>query len=539
MSESKKLTLPVFSADLPSALVVFLVALPLCLGIALGSQAPLFSGLIAGIVGGVVIGALSGSQLSVAGPAAGLTAIVATAIGKLPVFEAFLLAVVIGGVLQVILGYLKAGVLGDYIPASVIKGMLAAIGLILVLKQLPHLVGYDADFEGDESFAEPTHENTFSGLLHSLRSILPWAVVIGLASLALQIAWDKVIAPRNKVLKLIPAPLVVVLTGVGLSELSKVHFSDYALRADHFVAIPVATSVGGFFSFFQFPSLTHIGNVDVWITGLTLAIVASLETLLSIEASDKLDPLKRVTPTNRELKAQGVGNIVSGLLGGLPVTSVIVRSSANVNSGAKTKWSAIFHGLLLLGSVALIPQILNLIPKASLAAILIYTGFKLAAPSIFVAHFKKGRDQFLPFVITVLAILFTDLLIGILVGCFSGLFFVIHSNFRSALVITKDGENYLVRLRKDVSFLNKAILKRKLEEMPKNSYVLIDTMRADFIDRDVVEVIEDFIKHASLRNIRCELRRNIHKNQGFNPNVPVVTTSERRLSSLPPPAARI
>ncbi len=536
MAESKKFPLPVWSADLPSSLVVFLVALPLCLGIALGSQAPLFSGIIAGIVGGLVIGALSGSQLSVAGPAAGLTAIVATAIGKLPAFEAFLLAVMIGGVLQVVLGYLKAGVFGDYIPASVIKGMLAAIGLILVLKQLPHLVGYDADFEGDVSFVQPSHENTFSSLLRSLRSILPSAVIIGLSSLALQITWEKVLAPRGKLFKLIPAPLVVVLSGVALSELSKRYFAEWTLRADHMVAIPVASSVSGFFSFFQFPDFTHIGNVDVWITGVTLAVVASLESLLSIEASDKLDPHKRITPTHRELKAQGVGNIVSGLLGGLPLTSVIVRSSANVNAGAKTKWSAIFHGLLLLGSVALIPQILNLIPKASLAAILIYTGFKLAAPSIFLAHYKKGRDQFLPFVITVLAILFTDLLIGIVVGCISGLFFVLHSNFHSAIIATKDGNNNLIRLRKDVSYLNKPILKRHLLAIPNGGYVLIDAASADFIDLDVVEVIEDFIKEASLRNIRVELKRNIHKNQGFSADAPLVLIPDHRLSSIPPVA---
>jgi MFS superfamily sulfate permease-like transporter len=512
--DKKQKYLQSLSSDLPASIVVFLVALPLCLGIALGSGAPLFSGLIAGIVGGIVIGALSGSQLSVSGPAAGLTTIVAAAILKLPAFEAFLLAVVLCGAFQITLGFLKAGVIGDYIPGAVIKGMLAAIGLILILKQFPHLVGYDADFEGDESFAQPNNENTLSAITNSLRYITPVAVIIGVICLVFQFSWEKFVSNKTGFLKLLPAPLVVVLIGVGINEYLK-STGGSALGADHMVNIPIASDAGEFISFFSFPDWSNLSNVDVWITAITLALVASLETLLSLEAIDDLDPYQRVSPTNRELKAQGVGNMISGLIGGLPITSVIVRSSANVNAGAKTKLSAIFHGLLLLLSVALIPGILNLIPKSALAAILIFTGYKLAKPTLFKMYYKKGMDQFFPFVITIAAILFTDLLKGVLIGIVVGLFFIIRSNFRSAVFVVNDKNRYLFRLRKDVSFLNKPIIKRKLEEVPDNSLVLIDASRADFIDKDVVEVIEDFMISAPLKNITVELKKSVTREQGF------------------------
>ncbi len=512
--DKKQKYLQSLPSDLPSSIVVFLVALPLCLGIALGSGAPLFSGLIAGIVGGIVIGALSGSQLSVSGPAAGLTTIVAAAILKLPAFEAFLLAVVLCGAFQIALGFLKAGVIGDYIPGAVIKGMLAAIGLILILKQFPHLVGYDADFEGDESFTQANNENTLSAITNSFRYITPVAVIIGVICLVFQFSWEKFVSKKTGFLKLLPAPLVVVLIGVGINEYLK-STGGSALGADHMVNIPIASSAGEFLSFFSFPDWSNLSNADVWITAITLALVASLETLLSLEAIDDLDPYQRVSPTNRELKAQGVGNMISGLIGGLPITSVIVRSSANVNAGAKTKMSAIFHGLLLLLSVALIPGILNLIPKSALAAILIFTGYKLAKPTLFKMYYKKGMDQFFPFVITIVAILFTDLLKGVLIGIVVGLFFIIRSNFRSAVFVVNDKNRYLFRLRKDVSFLNKPIIKRKLEEVPDNSLVLIDASRADFIDKDVVEVIEDFMISAPLKNITVELKKSVTREQGF------------------------
>lgn len=518
MSKRKNSFLSALGSDIPSSIVVFLVALPLCLGIALGSNAPLFSGIIAGIVGGIVIGALSGSQLSVSGPAAGLTAIVVVAIERLQAFDAFLLAVVIGGVLQVILGCIRAGILGDYIPGSVIKGMLAAIGLILILKQIPHLVGDEAEFVSGGSFKRKEGESTVAELYHAFTNILPVAAGIGLLALLIQWSWEKYLAKKAKAFKLIPAPLVVVLVCTLINEILKINRPDLALSGAHLVQIPVAESAGEFLSFFTSPDFSQLTNIAVWTTAITIALVASLETLLNIEAADELDPYQRITPTNRELKAQGVGNIVSGMIGGLPITSVIVRTSANVYAGAKTKMSAILHGVFLLSSVALVPQILNLIPLSALAAVLIYTGFKLAKPAIFRQYYKKGLDQFIPFVVTVVAILLTDLLIGILIGCIVGLFFVMRSNFKSAVFVVNDHNKYLFRLRKDVSFLNKPIIKTKLEQVPEDSYVIIDTARADFIDKDVVEVIDDFLKHAPLKNIRVELKTSAYKMHGFTYN---------------------
>jgi MFS superfamily sulfate permease-like transporter len=532
MIRRTKTYLRALGSDIPSSLVVFLVALPLCLGIALGSGAPLFSGLIAGIIGGIVVGALSGSQLSVSGPAAGLTAIVVVAIGKLQVYEAFLLAVVLAGVFQVILGYIKAGILGDYIPGSVIKGMLAAIGLILILKQIPHLNGFEADFEGDQTFEQKDGQNTLTEIYYSFANMVPMAFGLGILSLVMQWAWDKYLVKLGKVFKLIPAPLIVVLACTFINEFLKVGRPDLALTGAHLVQIPIAGSAGEFLSFFTRPDFSHLGNIAVWTTAITIALVASLETLLNVEAADELDPYQRVTPTNRELKAQGVGNMISGMIGGLPITSVIVRTSANIYSGAKTKMSAILHGIFLLSSVALIPAVLNLIPLTALAGVLIYTGFKLAKPAIFMKFYQKGMDQFMPFVITVTAILFTDLLVGILIGCVVGLFFVMRSNFKSAVMIVNDHNRYLFRLRKDVSFLNKPIIKYKLEEVKENSSVLIDATRADYIDKDVIEVIEDFMIHAPLKNIKVELKRSINKEQGFQPE-----RVARSMKQLQPAAA--
>jgi MFS superfamily sulfate permease-like transporter len=409
----------------------------------------------------------------------------------------------------------KAGVLGDYIPSSVIKGMLAAIGLILILKQVPHLFGYSKDFPGDETFMQQDGENTFSEIGNVFGHILPVAILIGVLAILIQILWDKVLVKLHKAFVLIPAPLVVVVAAVGINELVRSIYPEYALGEAFLVSIPIANSVGEFTSFFTLPDMAHLTNYKVWTTALTIAIVASLETLLNIEAADELDPYKRVTPTNRELKAQGVGNIVSGMIGGLPLTSVIVRTSANINAGAKTKVSAILHGTFLLLSVFFIPQILNLIPLSALAGILIYTGFKLAKPAIFREFYRRGMDQFLPFVITIVAILFTDLLVGILIGCVTGLFFVIRSNFRSAVLVVNDENNFLFRLRKDVSFLNKPIIKNKLERVPDDAYVIIDARRADFIDRDIVEVIDDFKKHAHLKNIKVELKQSNFRDFGF------------------------
>jgi carbonic anhydrase len=437
--------------------------------------------------------------------------IVATAIGKLPTFEAFLLAVVLAGIFQVILGFVKAGIIGDYIPLSVITGMLAAIGLTLILKQIPNILGYRASFDGDDSFIQANNQNTFSGIFNAFNFMAPLAIIIGVASLFIQIVWDNVLAKKAKLFKLIPAPLIVVLVSVFINMMFLSRNHPWALASDHLVNMPKADSIPEFISFFTFPDLSFISLPAVWTSALTIAIVASLETLLNIEAADELDPYKRVTPKNRELKAQGMGNLVSGLIGGLPLTSVIVRTSANINSGAKTKMSAIIHGILLLLSVSLFPKILSLIPLSALAAILIYTGFKLAKPAVFKKFYKKGFDQFMPFVITIGAILFTDLLMGIIIGIGAGLFFVFRSNFKSSVLVVHDESKYIFRLRKDVSFLNKPIIKNKLEEVPENSYVLIDATRADFIDKDIIDVINDFLQHAQLKNITVEIKRSTKK----------------------------
>lgn len=524
-------------ADFPSAIVVFLVALPLCLGVALASNAPLFSGLIAGFVGGIVVGALSGSQLSVSGPAAGLTAIVVAAVLKLPTFETFLLCVFLSGIFQLALGFIKAGVVGDYIPNGVIKGMLAAIGLILILNQFPHLLGDDSHFETDERMLQASQGTLFSNFFTAFAHVTPVALLIGGVCLAFHFIWEKIVANKKGFIKLIPAPLLVVFLGVGINLLLQ---DTAALKGEYLVTIPQASSANEFFSFFTHPDFSALLNKDVWITALTIAIVASLETLLSIEAVDDLDPYQRVTNKDRELKAQGIGNMVSGLIGGLPLTSVIVRSSANVNAGAKSKMSTILHGALLLICVALIPGVLNLIPKAALAAILIFTGYKLAKPSLFKAFYKKGWDQFLPFVITIAAILLTDLLVGVVIGIGVGLFFVVRSNFKTSVFVVHDENKYLFRLRKDVSFLNKPIIKNKLEEVPGNSFVLIDASRADFIDKDIVEVIEDFMIHAPLKNIRTEVKYSQHKKQGFdqkilndhNQKADIIRTHEKNLEEV-------
>jgi len=494
--------------DLPASLVVFLVALPLCLGVALASGAPLFSGLIAGIVGGVVVGALSKSPLSVSGPAAGLTVIVFAAINELPSFEAFLLAVCIGGLLQIALGIARAGVLGDFIPSSVITGMLAAIGLILIMKQVPHAVGYDGNFFGDESFTQYDGENTLSAILHLGSHLLPGACLIALVSMAFMYVWDKKQPKMKSFMRYVPSPLVVVGFGV-MANFAMARFKpEWALQKTHLVAVPVADSIQGFFGQFRMPDFTMIANPDIWMIGLTLALVASIESLLSIEAIDKLDPYKRVTPTNRELVAQGIGNMASGMIGGLPVTSVIVRSSANVGSGARSKLSAIMHGLMLLAAVVAIPNLLNFIPLSALAAVLIMVGYKLTKPAIYMAKFRKGWPYFVPFVVTVVAIMLTDLLVGIVIGVVVGTVFVLAQNFRSAILCVSDGNNYLIRFRKDLFFLHKYELKKALSTLPDHSSVLLDMTRINFVDKDNIEIINDFMISAGYRHIAVTVRHN-------------------------------
>ena len=497
-------------SDLPSALVVFLVAIPLCLGIAVASGLNEFSGIIGGIVGGIVVGIISKSNLSVSGPAAGLTAIVAAAVLKLPAVEAFFLAVVIAGVFQILMGIFKLGIIGDYIPNSVIKGMLAAIGIILILKQLPHLVGYDKDFEGDEAFIQVSGENTFSAIINSLNHITPLAILIGIVGISILIFYETKFIKSKKIFQLISGPLVVVIMGIVLHYFLSDIPSVLAIKEADLVNIPIAKSAKEFISFFHLPNWSFITNKDVWITAVTLALVASLETLLGLEAVDKLDPFQRFSPPNRELVAQGCGNIVSGLLGGLPLTSVIVRSSANVNAGAKSKMSTIYHGLLIFVCVAFFPAILNLIPKAALAAVLIFTGYKLAKISIFKDYYKKGWDQFMPFVITILAIVVTDLLKGVLIGMAIGIFFIIRSNFRTAIFSVIDKNNYLIKLRKDVSFFSKARLKLIFESVPENASVIIDLTKAEFIDKDIIDTINEFQINAVLKNITVSIKKSLY-----------------------------
>lgn len=480
--------------DLLAGLIVFLVALPLCLGIALASGAPLFSGLIAGIIGGVLVGSLSGSHTAVSGPAAGLTAIVAAQIANLGSFEAFLLALVVGGLIQIGLGIAKAGELSAFFPSSVIKGLLAAIGVILILKQIPHLLGHDQDPEGEMSFEQPDHENTFTEIAGLFSGDIHYgAVAIGLASLALLIFWDRFKPLKNS---LVPAPLVVVLLGVVAGWLFQSLGNPWLIESSHMVQVQIAGSLTEFLGFLTFPDFSQILKPAIYIGGITIAVVASLETLLNLEAVDKLDPQHRQSPPSRELLAQGVGNTVSGLIGGLPVTAVVIRGSVNVGAGAQTKLSAIVHGALLLVCVMLMPAYLNMIPLSSLAAILLLTGFKLASPRLFRQMWRDGRYQFLPFILTVVAIVLTDLLIGILIGLGIALVFILASNVRRPIhrVLEKrvGGEVLHVELDNQVSFLKRAALERVLREAPSGSHVLLDARRTDYIDPDVLALIHEF-----------------------------------------------
>ena len=492
--------------DVPASIVVALVALPLCLGVALASGAPLMSGLVAGIVGGIVVGGFSRSPLSVAGPAAGLTTIVLAAITSLPSFEAFLLAVVLAGVLQLLFSATRGGVIAEFVPGAVITGMLAAIGLILILKQVPHAIGYDADPEGDMGFAEPTGGNTFSTLQTALENNILWgAALIALISLIFLFWWDKA-KPKDGPLKLLPGPLVVVLFAVAANEAFKLFAPGLAIAPSHLVQVPVSASPLDLADQIRLPDFTAITNGAVWTTALTLAIVASLESLLSVKAVDEIDPKRRVTDKNRELLAQGVGNITSGLLGGLPVTSVIVRSSANVESGADSRLSTMLHGLWLLLGLALIPAVLNLIPLSALAAILIATGYKLAKPALFMQRWKQGISQFIPFVVTVLAILFTDLLVGIGIGLAVGMGFVIWRSTGNIITYVEHGGTVMVRARRNLYFMHKPALQEALARIPDKAQVLIDFSGASYVDLDCIDIINGFVRAASFRGIDVKVK---------------------------------
>jgi MFS superfamily sulfate permease-like transporter len=497
-------------SDLPASIVVFFVAVPLCLGIALASGAPLFSGIIAGIVGGIIVGIASGSSLGVSGPAAGLAVIVLTSIATLGSWPAFLLAVVIAGIIQLALGFAKAGFIAYFFPSSVIKGMLTGIGLLIILKQIPHALGWDKDAEGDDAFLQADGQNTFSEIGKALDFITPGAVLIAAISLAILILWDTVLTKKHKIFQLIQGPIVVVILGIVMNYLFKAGTLNFSLAEDQVVRLPVAHNLTEFFNQFTFPDFSAITNFEVWKIAIVLAIVASLETLLSVEATDKMDPNKRITPTNRELKAQGLGNIFSGLIGGLPVTQVIVRSSANISFGGKSKLSTILHGIFLLISAITIASVLNMIPLASLAAVLLMVGYKLAKPELFKKMYNLGWEQFMPFLATVIGILLTDLLKGITIGMLFGIFYTLRHSYRNShymkeTVTSEEGhEVHHIVLAEEVSFFNKASVIKELEEIPENSKVIIDCTNSKSIAYDVVELIRDYRSNAKTKNITVE-----------------------------------
>lgn len=494
-----------FKHDLPASVVVFLVAIPLCLGIALASDAPPLSGIIAGIVGGIVVGSLSGSPLGVSGPAAGLAVIVATAITDLGGFDKLLVATILAGVIQVIMGFLRAGTIAYYFPSSVIHGMLAGIGILIFLKQIPHALGDDRDPEGDDRFLQPDGENTFSEIFRSITDyVSPGVLIITAVSLLILILWQTPLVKRIKITSILSGPLVAVVAGVLLNTLF-LSYPDLTISKDHLVSLPVAKSTNEFLGNFATPNFAVLSNPQIYLTALVIAIVASMETLLCVEATDKLDEYKRITPPNRELKAQGVGNIISGFIGGLPITQVIVRSSANQQAGGKTKASAVFHGVFILVSIIFIPGVLNKIPYGTLAAILMVVGYKLAKPALFKKMYAEGYRQFLPFIVSIVGILLTDLLIGIGMGLVVAIVIILRNNFRVPFKIDKvETGNKLtttVILSEDVTFLNKASVMTLLNQTPDDSELIIDASKSQFIHHDIIEIIEDFKINAKERGI--------------------------------------
>lgn len=500
-----------FRQDLSASIVVFFVAVPLCLGIALASGAPLIAGIIAGVIGGVLVGALSASPLGVSGPAAGLVTIVLTALDELGTFEAFLVAVVLAGILQIVLGLLRAGVLAYFFPSAVIKGMLTGIGIIIILKQLPHAVGYDIDPEGSLSFIQRDGGTTFRALGRMLDFVDLGAVLVAGVGLAILLFWERVLAHRGRLFEVIQGPLVVVTFGI-LFQLACTHWwPALALATEHLVNVPVIDDFASFKALFTFPDWSQLANPAVYLTAATLAIVASVETLLCVEATDRLDPHKRNTSTNRELCAQGAGNIAAGLLGGLPITQVIVRSSANIQSGARSKLSAILHGVHLAVFVLALPTVLNLVPLAALASILFLVGFKLAKPALFVNIYRQGPSQFIPFVVTVVGVVLTDLLTGIAIGMVVAIVFLLHRNYRNSHFMhiergtsAAHAQIMTLHLAEEVTFLNKGAIRNELSRIPERTHVVIDAADCFDIDLDVLEIIDDFRETCGARGITVE-----------------------------------
>lgn len=508
--------------DLPAGLSVFLVALPLCLGIALASGAPLFSGLVAGIIGGIVVGFLSGSEMSVSGPAAGLAVIVADSITKVGAYEIFLVGVVLAGAIQLGLGLLKAGKLSSFFPDSVIKGMLVAIGIVIVLKQIPHALGRDNDYEGEFEFQQLADgENTLSEIYRAIETASTGAVIISVVSLIILIGWERLAGQGWKFFKNLPAALTVVFVGVALNEAFRVFMPAWYMgdtAHQHMVQIPTVAAGKPWWSIFTFPDFSNLANPQIWGIGATIAVVASLETLLNLEAADQLDEQRRVSSTNQELIAQGVGNMLSGLIGGLPVTSVVVRTSANVFGGAKTRVSTITHGILLAIAVFAAGSLLNYIPLACLAAILIMVGYKLAKPKIFKTIYHDGLNQFVPFIVTVLGIIFTDLLVGIAIGAVIGILFILYTNSQSTIEVTRRGNQIYIKFLKDLHFLSKPQLKDTLRSLQSGDQVVVDGHMADFIDHDIYNMLYDFEQVAQAQSIHYELR-NVHKSKRELPKI--------------------
>jgi len=494
--------------DLPAGLVVALVALPLCLGIATASGASPLSGIIAGVIGGILVGLLSGSSLSVSGPAAGLVSIVITGLTQLGnSFQALQVALVIAGGIQVLLGVLRLGLIANFVPNSVIKGMLAGIGIVIILKQIPHALGWDKDYMGDLGFfriLDRLESNTFSDIAKAVFTITPTALGIFVLCAATIIFWESKPMAKQKWTKFVPGPLVAIAIAATISQVLRGSAPAMALNpADgHLVKLPQTSEL---FSAFKLPDWNAFQNSQVWTIAFTLAIVATLETLLSIDAADKLDSERRVTPTNRELMAQGVGNCVSGFIGGLPITSVVVRSSANAYSGAKTKISTIFHGILLALAVLLIPSALNAIPLSGLAAVLILVGYKLTKPKIFQKVYQGGMDQFVPFMVTMLGVVFTDLLKGVIVGMIFGLFYVLWANHHKAFTLVHEDNWYMLRFNKDITFTSKASLRGILDRIPDNVNLIISGTKADFVDHDILDMLEDFTESGKFRGIEVEI----------------------------------
>lgn len=502
-------TLTDASKDIPAGIVVFLVALPLCLGIALASGAPLFSGVIGGIIGGLIVSILSGSELSVSGPAAGLASVVAASIASLGSFETFLVAVVLSGGIQIVIAAIRAGSLGNFIPHSVIKGMLAAIGITIILKQIPHAVGYDHGFTDEEkAFAGMQWLDIFLDPIRAfdLDIIQPGAVLISIVCLSVLLLWDTDRLRKMPWTRIVPGALVIVILGAVLNQMFGLWSPNWMLTAadGHLVALPVPSSLSSFLLEFRTPNFQALNNAEVWTTAVTIAAIGSIESVLSIEASDKMDPERRISDVNRELFGQGIGNILSGLLGGLPVTSVIVRSSANIYAGARTRTSSFFHGILLCLAVVSIPWVLNLIPLACLACVLLVVGYKLSSVRLIRSMWKEGISQFLPFIVTCVVVVVTDILMGVAVGLIISTFFVIRSYHRVSITLVNDGNTYLLRFNKDLTFVQKASLKSALTAIPDNSVLIINGTKALYIDHDIYETVEDFRQAAEHRNIVIE-----------------------------------